>query len=230
MKGLGRKKELNLVRMSKIKNGSFMENEEEGSPSIENTANVVFLPPDMGSSDPTLDIVGLYGEIDEDRCAEVVYSLLLMREKVKELDESGKITHRPFEFVISTHGGSAADTFGVYDIMRMVRSDCEISTFGIGKVMSAGVLLLAAGTKGKRKIGKNCRVMLHCAAATNYGSLHDLENELEEVQLTQARYIKCLADETKLTKKQLKKMLDKRVNVYLNAEEVVEMGIADVII
>jgi len=36
--------------------------------------------------------------------------------------------------------------------------------------------------------------------------------------------------ETKLTKRALKKMLDKKVDVYLNAEEAVKMGIADIIV
>ena len=33
-----------------------------------------------------------------------------------------------------------------------------------------------------------------------------------------------------MTKKQLKKMLERKVNVYLSADEAVELGIADIII
>lgn len=206
-----------------------MENSEELEDLSSGSTNVVFLPPEP-AGDPSLDVVGLYGEIDQERAAEVIYSLYLMREKVKELTDEGEVVSRPFEFIVSTHGGSAAEAFGVYDVLRMIRQECEITTFGLGKVMSAGVLLLAAGTKGKRRIGKNCRVMLHCAAGTNYGPLHDLENELEEIQRTQKRYVDCLAKETSLTKSQLKKMLNKKINIYLTAEEAVEMGIADIII
>jgi len=36
--------------------------------------------------------------------------------------------------------------------------------------------------------------------------------------------------ETKLTRGKLKKMLERKVNVYLSAEEAVELGIADIII
>ena len=64
-----------------------------------------------------------------------------------------------------------AEMFALYDLMRMVREDCGIHTFGIGKVMSAGVLLLAAGTKGERRIGKNCRIMLHRVLTGDSGSL-----------------------------------------------------------
>ena len=100
----------------------------------------------------------------------------------------------------------------------------------MGKVMSAGVLLLAAGTKGKRKIGKNCRIMIHSVIAGNHGSLHNLMNEMEAVEHLQQMYIDCLVKETDMSKKQLKKMLERKVNVYLSAEEAVELGIADIII
>ena len=114
--------------------------------------------------------------------------------------------------------------------MRTVREDCEISTLGLGKVMSAGVLLLAAGTKGKRRIGKNCRVMLHGVSAGQHGNISDLENEMAEAKWTQERLVICLSEETKMTKKHIKKLLAKRMNVYLTADEAVELGIADEIV
>jgi ATP-dependent protease ClpP protease subunit len=40
----------------------------------------------------------------------------------------------------------------------------------------------------------------------------------------------ALADETKMTKEEIKNMLERKVNVYLSAEEAVKLGIADIII
>ena len=48
--------------------------------------------------------------------------------------------------------------------------------------MSAGTLLLAAGTKGKRKIGKHCRVMIHSVIGGSVGPMHQLDNEMKEVK------------------------------------------------
>jgi len=120
--------------------------------------------------------------------------------------------------------------FAIYDAMRMVREDCVINTFGMGKVMSAGVLLLAAGTKGKRTIGKNCRVMIHSVIGGVHGGFHNVENEMDEIRGVQSQYIKMHASETDMTQAQLKKMLQRKVNIYLSAEEAVEMGIADVVV
>ena len=166
-----------------------------------------------------LQLISLYGDVDEEKCLEVIHAMrILLAIKEKETTENSE-----FEFLISTMGGSASDMFAIYDTMRMVKQDCDIVTRGLGKVMSAGVLLLAAGTKGKQ----NCRLMLHSVISGHVGELHNLENELEEVQWTQKQYIKALADETNMTEKYIKNLLNRKVNVYLTAAEAVEYGIAD---
>ena len=122
------------------------------------------------------------------------------------------------------------DMFALYDIMRQIKKTTEIHTIGMGKVMSAGVLLLAAGTKGHRKIGKNCRVMIHSVIGGNHGPLHNLMNEMEAIEQIQKMYSGALITETNMSKSDLKDLLERKVNVYLTAEEAVELGIADIII
>ena len=96
--------------------------------------------------------------------------------------------------------------------------------------MSAGVVLLAAGTPGKRKIGKNCRIMLHSIRGDQWGPIHNLENEMEEMRWIQEQHTNALIQETDMTKKHLKKLLDKKINIYLDAQEAVDYGIADIIV
>ena len=120
--------------------------------------------------------------------------------------------------------------FGICDMMRIVKEDCPIITTGIGKVMSAGVLILASGTKGARRIGRNTRVMIHSVIGGTHGSMHNLENEIEEIRWIQDRYIETLVSETDMTKRMVKKLLDKKVNIYLDAEQAVDYGIADIIV
>ena len=172
-------------------------------------------------------LIGLFCDVVDEKVAELVHALLTLNEMNKPIDAEKR---KPIEFYISTYGGSADDMFSLYDVMREVRETTEIHTVGSGKVMSAGVLLLAAGTKGKRRIGQNCRVMIHSVIAGSHGSLHNLLNEMEAVEQLQQMYIDSLVAETKMTKKQLKKMLERKVNVYLSAEEAVELGIADIIV
>ncbi len=179
-------------------------------------------------SELDLRIVGLFSNVDEEKISEIVTGILYMDELNKAEKEKEK--RKDIEFYVSTYGGSADDMFALYDIMKNVEKTTDISTIGVGKVMSAGVLLLAAGTNGKRKIGKNCRVMIHSIAAGNHGELAHMENELDQIRNIQEMYIKCLVSETKMTETVVRKMLERGVNVYLNAEEAIEYGIADVIV
>ena len=189
---------------------------------------VLLDPAAMGlPAEPEPRLIGLFCDIVDEKVAEVVHALLYLNDTGAKLPKEKR---KPIEFYISTYGGNADDMFALYDVMRQVEPETEIHTIGMGKVMSAGVLLLAAGTKGQRKIGKNCRVMIHSVISGNHGSLHNLINEIEAVEQLQRMYIDCLVSETNMTKNQLKKMLERKVNVYLSAEEAVELGIADIII
>ena len=177
-------------------------------------------------SEPDLRTIGLFSDVSEERVAELIHAMLYLDE-VNKLNKKDK---KPVKFYISTDGVSADDMFGMYDVMRNVRETAELHTVGLGKVMSAGVILLAAGTKGKREIGKNCRVMIHSVMGGNHGSLHNMMNELEAIEQLQDMYCDALIECTKLTRAKLKKMIERKVNVYLSAEEAVELGIADEII
>ena len=176
----------------------------------------------------------LYGDVNEERAADIVSALLLLGvkkrvDKAKERLPEGEDLE-DIKFYISTYGGSADDMMAIYDMMRLTKLNRDIETIGMGKIMSAGTLILASGTRGKRKIMKNCRVMLHAVSAGSMGTIHNLQNEMEEIQNIQDSYIRTLCAETLLTKRQLKKMLDQKVNVYLTAEEAVEYGLADEVI
>jgi len=179
-------------------------------------------------AEPDMRTIGLFTDVADDKIAELAHAMLYLQE-LNRLDPTGK-NQKPIEFYISTYGGSADDMFALYDIMRQIKKTTEIHTIGMGKVMSAGVLLLAAGTKGHRKIGKNCRVMIHSVIGGNHGPLHNLMNEMEAIEQIQKMYSGALITETNMSKSDLKDLLERKVNVYLTAEEAVELGIADIII
>ena len=181
---------------------------------------------------PPMRMVNLFGNLDDERVEDVCNGLLYLKHTCHEQSpdcEDTVIVH-PVDFYISTWGGDALGMFAIYDVMRLMRESCPIYTYGIGKVMSAGVLLLAAGTKGERRVGKHTRIMMHSVRGGHYGAIHSLENEMNETRYLQKQHIDALVEETNLTRRKLNNMLNKKVDVYLSAEEAIELGIADVII
>jgi ATP-dependent Clp endopeptidase proteolytic subunit ClpP len=222
------------VKGEKVPDSDPKKTSEEGD---EETVDQSLLPLQFGEEEK-LRTVGLFGDVNTARTEEIIFSLhALNLTKVKkipvdyeDLDKGFNEETKPVEFLISTIGGDACDMFAIYDTIRYLRDGMDIETFGLGKVMSAGILLLACGTKGKRKIGRNCRLMVHGVASGTQGSISNLKVEMTEIKKIQEMYVDALVEETKLTKAQLKRMMSKNVNVYLSAEEAVKYGIADIIV
>ena len=163
------------------------------------------------------------GELNEEKAADLISALLVLSQEKPETSGRAK----DIKLYISTYGGSAHEMFGIYDVMNFCKNFCDIETIGIGKVMSAGTLLLAAGTPGKRKIGKHCQVMIHSVNGGSIGELHSLENEMEQMKNLQDTYIQCLANETSMTKRQIQTLINRKVNVYLSSDEAIEKGLSD---
>ena len=150
-------------------------NEEKEGEDSKGTASSDIVSMLSGALDkPEMRVTGIYGDINEERCSEALYGLLALEQTAFssiESEDKEVVVVEPIEFYISTYGGQASEMFAVYDTMRAVRENVPIITHGVGKVMSAGVLLLAAGTKGNRRIGKNCRVMIHGVISGQHGQI-----------------------------------------------------------
>jgi len=207
-------------------------------PENENENDLIIFP-SLFDHESKSRLLGMYGEVNEERSKAAVASLyyfrdtgLIEEEIDSEEDEETviKTSYLPIDFIVSTEGGSVTDMFALYDCLREVRKDCEVISFGVGKVMSAGVLLLAGGTKGKRKIGRNCRLMLHAISGGHFGSLKELETDIKEVKWYQTQYAKALAEETNLTEKKIRAIFRKKTDTYFDAQQAVEWGIADEIV
>ena len=179
-----------------------------------------------GAKTPEARSIMFVGEVSEERAADLISALLVLSQ-TKDPDAERA---EPIKLYISTYGGSADEMFGIYDVVNFCKQFCDIETIGLGKVMSAGTLMLACGTKGKRKIGRHCRVMIHAVNGGQVGDIHNLQNELEQTVGLQDSYIQALSDETNMTKRQIQTLINRKVNVYLTAEEAIEKGLADEIL
>lgn len=163
------------------------------------------------------------GEVTEEKAAELISAMIVLAQTKEEEDERAE----DIKIYVNTYGGSADEMFAIYDTINWCKQFCDIQTIGLGKVMSAGTLILAAGTDGKRFISPHCRVMIHSVNGGHMGELHNLQNELEQMADLQDKYIQALASETNMTKRQIQSLINKKINIYLNADETVEKGLAD---
>jgi len=134
---------------------------------------------------------------------------------------------KDIKFYINSPGGSVYDGLAIIDTMNYIQPD--VQTIGIGLQASMGAMLLSCGTKGKRFILPNARVMIH---QPSYGAgqakVTDQEIELREGLYLKKTLAEILAKQTGQKLEQVEKDMDR--DYWMSAEEAKAYGIVDDII
>lgn len=135
----------------------------------------------------------------------------------------------PINIWISTIGGDVYEMFSLYDIMRSC--SCDINTFGTGKVMSAGPLLLAAGNLGCRYITENATIMLHEGdPGIEGGSIKQVDAETKHVKTLNKLWCDMMARRTPKTARYWNSIINKDVDVYWTPSQALKNGLIDHIV
>ena len=126
---------------------------------------------------------------------------------------------------INSPGGSVTAGLAVYDTMRFVNAD--VSTTALGMAASISAVLLAAGTKGKRNVLPNTRVLLHqpWVQGGPGGQASDVEIQARELVRTKRRMNEILAEATGQPFEKIERDTDR--DYIMGAEEAVEYGVVD---
>lgn len=164
-------------------------------------------------------IVFLHGEVTENAIAQIIAQLLAL---------ANVSSTKPIHLVVSTYGGSIDEMFGLYDTIKFL--PCPVHTVALGKVMSAGVVLLASGVKGKRMMGATSRIMMHSVSGGMFGNVFEMENHTKEQRRLQNLMVDVLVKETKMSKAKVEQIMDPKLDFYILPTEAVKLGIIDKII
>ena len=127
---------------------------------------------------------------------------------------------------INSPGGSVYDGLAILDTINFIKPD--VQTIGIGLQASMGAFLLAAGTKGKRGILPNARVMIHQPSSGTRGKITDQEIDLKEGLTLKEKLAEILAKNTEQNLEKLKNDMER--DYWMSAEEAVKYGIVDKIL
>lgn len=124
---------------------------------------------------------------------------------------------------INSPGGSATAALAMYDTIQHVKSD--VSTICMGQAASAGALLLAAGTKGKRYALPYSRIMVHQPSGGAQGKSTDAEIHIKELVRIREIQNEIFSKHTGQDVEKIREDLER--DKFMSAEEAVEYGIID---
>jgi ATP-dependent Clp protease protease subunit len=159
-------------------------------------------------------IIWLGSEVRDENANEIAAKLLLLAAEDSEKD---------IFLYINSPGGSITAGMAIYDTMQFVPND--IVTVGIGMAASMGQFLLSAGTKGKRYITPNARVLLHQPSGGFGGTSSDIQTQAQLIIDMKNRLAKITADATGHTVDQVNADGDR--DRWFNADEALEYGFVD---
>jgi ATP-dependent Clp protease protease subunit len=162
-------------------------------------------------------IILLQGEIYDGNANELVMKLLYLQSENRRKD---------INFYINSPGGSVTATMAIYDTMQIL--SCPVATYCVGLAASGGAVLLAGGSKGKRRILPHAKVMIHQPYGQVGGQVSDIEIQADEIIKTREVLNKILADHTGQPIERIAKDTDR--DRYLSAEEAKEYGLVDEIL
>lgn len=162
-------------------------------------------------------IVFLQGEIYTGNANEVVMKLLYLQSENRR---------KEIHFYLNSPGGDVAATLAIYDTMQIL--SCPVATYCVGQAASGAAVLLAGGSKGKRHILPNARVMMHQPFGGVGGQISDIEIQANEILRYREVLNQILASHTGQPLERIAKDTDR--DFFLGAEEAVKYGVVDDIV
>lgn len=133
---------------------------------------------------------------------------------------------KDIKLYINSPGGSIYDGFAIYDTIQYIKPD--VQTIGIGLQASMGAFLLSSGTKGKRFVLPNSRIMIHQPSSGTQGKITDQEISLREGIYLKQRLNEILAKNTGQKLAKIEKDADR--DFWMSSKEAKEYGLVDEVI
>jgi len=133
---------------------------------------------------------------------------------------------KDIKLYINSPGGAVYDGLAIYDTIQYIKPD--VQTIGIGLQASMGAFLLGSGTKGKRFVLPNSRIMIHQPSSGTQGKITDQEITLQEHIFLKRRLNEIMAKNTGQKVSKIEKDMER--DFWLSAEEAKKYGLIDEII
>ena len=128
--------------------------------------------------------------------------------------------------VISSYGGIVDFSMAITDIMQ--GSVIPIHTVGLGVIASCGLMIFMAGQKGHRILTPNTSILSHqYSGGTGFEKEHELVAAKRSFDMTTQKMLAHYKKHTGLSEKKIRERLLPPGDVWLSAEEALELKLCD---
>tara|TARA_R110000851_G_scaffold79636_4_gene175317 strand:+ start:399 stop:1007 length:609 start_codon:yes stop_codon:yes gene_type:complete len=145
--------------------------------------------------------------------------------RMRSLLQHRKDKTAPVNLMINSPGGDIYEMFGIIDYIESL--DVKVNTVCRGRAFSAAAIILTCGT-GKRMMSKRSTVMFHQSSSFLGGKMSDITAFLDNVKSLEKIIYAMLAEKTNQDADWWKNKM--RSDMFLTADELLEIGVIDQII
>jgi ATP-dependent Clp protease protease subunit len=161
------------------------------------------------------NIIFLGRQVDDDVASLIIAQMLFLEAENPEKDIS---------LYINSPGGSVSAGLAIYDTMQYIKPD--VATYCVGQAASMAAVLFASGSRGKRTLLPNSRILIHQPWLSGLqGQQSDIEIHAKDMLMMRDRLDEILAYHTGKSKEEIHR--DTERDRILAAKEAVEYGLAD---
>jgi len=165
-------------------------------------------------------VVYLSGDIDDQSGHEFI-----VRSRTVLLNRPEEDADKPLTVLLDSGGGDAYSMFSIIDFIESL--PIKVNIIARGRAMSAAAMILAS-TTGTRSASKRCSIMVHEGFTMNSGKTSDMRAASAHIENIEKMCNDLLGDKTK---KDAKWWSDNtRTDMYLSAEEALDLGLIDEIV
>jgi len=181
------------------------------------------------------------GEVGEEMWSFLVDKINEMRSADEDVSENntsallalGLLTEAkrpPVNIYLSTYGGSIYDMFAIYDEIKKLQETYEVNLYCVGKIMSAGTIIMLAVDKKHRFAYPSTTFMFHTLSSFTYGKIKEMEEDIDEAKRLHNLMLKIYKENTSIPEDKLNDIYKRKKDLYMTAEQAKKYKIIDKIV
>lgn len=191
--------------------------------------------------DEKIHNIYIKGDVDEDMWSNLVDKI----NEIKSADDDiadqnlaslmsvgieAQIIRPAINIYLCTYRGCIHDMLAIYDEIKKLTKEYTVNIYCVGKIMSAGTIIMLAVDLDHRFAYPNTTFMYHTLAGWNYGKMKDMEENVEESKRLHKLMWQIYKENTEIPEDKLNEIYKCKKDWYITAKEALKYKIISKII
>ena len=180
--------------------------------------------------DEKIHNIYLKGDVDEDMWQTLVDKINEFRSADDDISDQNmasllsigiqaKIIRPVVNIYLSTFGGYIYDMLAIYDEIKALTKEYEVNIFCVGKIMSAGTVIMLATDLEHRFAYQNTTFMYHTLSGGCWGKVKEQEENVEESKRLHKVMWGILKENTSIPEDKLDEIYKCKKDWYITAQQ-----------